>query len=239
MPSLTIASSAYNEEESLERMVCHWLELVPSLADDYEILLVNDGSTDRTAEIMEKLRQANPHVRVIHHESNLGFRGFARTLCDNATKELFVAISCDGEYELEAIRPMMRMVQDGYDVVIGVRKQLPNYNRYRKIVSRSYNRLVKLFFGNDFKDAGSLKLFRLSVLRSVDVISQSAFMNAERLIKAERSGFKIGTVEIEQHSRLGGRARGAGLKWVFGSTRDLFRVAWQIHSGKWRPREKA
>jgi len=234
--SLTIGSSALNEEESLETVVREWVEVLPTLVEDWEILLVDDGSTDRTGDIMEALRDELPNIRVIHHPYNLGFRGFANTIAKNARKSLMAGVSCDGEVDIRDLGPMLDKIEQGADVVIGARAELVNYTPYRKLVSGSYNALVSLLFGEDFEDIGSVKIFRTEILHEIDCISRSAFMNAERLVKARRLGYRIEVAETTHHPRLGGKARGASFSWVRDSVVDLARVAWQIHSGAWRPK---
>lgn len=236
MASLTIGSSALNEEEALETVVAEWLDVVPTLTDDFEILLVDDGSTDRTGAIMDDFAAREPRIRVIHHPYNLGFRGFANTLAKNATKELFAGVSCDGEVPIDVLGPMMDRIAAGADVVVGNRRQLSGYSGYRRFVSRSYNTLVRAIFGSNFRDIGALKLYRTDVLRAVEpIISKSAFMNAERLIKADRLGYRIELMPIDHLPRLGGMARGASYRWVRDATADLVRVTWHIHAGGWRP----
>jgi glycosyltransferase involved in cell wall biosynthesis len=226
--SLTVGCPAFNEEVAIAQVVRRYLELIPSIADDFELLLVDDGSTDRTGVILDELAREEPRMRVIHHPKNLGFAGFARTLIANATKELYVGISADGEIRVEDVLAMRGRMDEGFDVVVGVRTHKPNYSRYRKLVSWSYNRLVFVLFGYDFLDIGGPKLWRTRYLRGVDLISASAFMNAELLIGAARRGARIGFVTIEQQPRLGGRAKGATVRRVLEASRDLVRVSLRL-----------
>ncbi len=234
-PQLTIGSSALNEEESLEHVVQDWLKRVPSFAPDFEIVLVNDGSTDQTGDIMERLAADVPQIRVIHHPYNLGFRGFANTLVNNARGELFAGVSCDGEVPIGVIGEMMERIEAGADVVVGNRVRKSGYTSYRKFVSNSYNGLVKAVFGEEFGDIGAVKLFRTHILKEMPTVSRSAFMNAERLLKAARLGYRIERHPIDHLPRIGGKARGASFRWVRDSTVDLVRVAWHMRHDDWRP----
>jgi glycosyltransferase involved in cell wall biosynthesis len=225
MSSLTVGCPAYNEEVAIERVVRRCLQLIPQIAQDFELLMVNDGSTDDTGKILDRLAREEPRVRVIHHPKNLGFAGFARTLITNASKELYVGISADGEVRVEDVVAMRRRMDEGFDVVVGVRTQKPNYNRYRKLVSWSYNHLVWALFGFDFRDIGGTKLWKTRYLRGAELVSESAFMNAELLVDAARRGARIGFVDVEQQPRLGGKAKGAAPRRVLEATRDLFVVS--------------
>tara|TARA_R110002096_G_scaffold436038_3_gene665864 strand:+ start:7919 stop:8647 length:729 start_codon:yes stop_codon:yes gene_type:complete len=234
-PSLTVSCPAYNEEEAIETVVADVLNIVPKITDDFEFLIVNDGSTDRTGSILNRLADEHPQIRVIHHPYNLGFAGFALTILNNAKKDCLVGISADGEIPVELFERQYARICEGYDVVVAVRSSKPNYSAYRKLVSYSYNESVRLLFGESFQDAGNCKMYRCSELRKVVPISRSAFMNAELLIKIAKNGGKIGFVPMEQKPRLGGIAKGANWRWIRDSATDLVRVAWQVHSGGWRP----
>lgn len=225
MSSLTVGCPAYNEEVAIESVVRRCLQLIPQIAEDFELLMVNDGSTDETGKILDRLAREESRVRVIHHSKNLGFSGFARTLISSASKELYVGISADGEVRVEDVLAMRRRMDEGFDVVVGVRRHKPNYNGYRKLVSWSYNRLVWALFGFDFRDIGGTKLWRTQYLRGVELVSESAFMNAELLVDAARRGARIGFVDVEQQPRLGGKAKGAAPRRVLEASRDLVRVS--------------
>ena len=223
MRELTVAVPAYNEEESVERVVEELLIKIPTFVEDFELLFVNDGSTDRTGEILDELAARHESVRVVHHDRNQGFPGVVFTLIRNTKKQVYTGISADGEVNVDDLSKMLDKIIEGYDVVIGVRNQKPNYNRYRKIVSWSYNKSVELLFGVNFRDIGSTKMYRTEVFKHIDTRSNSAFINAEYLVKASRLGYKIGFVDIVQRPRLGGTAKGAVFRSVRNCAIDLLR----------------
>jgi len=216
------------------------LRQVPAFAEDFEVLLLNDGSTDHTGELMDAWQARDSRVRVIHHPYNLGFRGLTHTLPKNACKEWYAGISADGEIELEDVGRMFQVANHGFDIVVGVRRAKPNYGPYRRVVSSGYNECVRRIFGHDFRDPGALKLFRTRILKEINVVSTSAFINAERLIRAARLGYRIGFVEIVQKPRFGGKPKGASTAWVIRSVVDLGRVAWHLEAcermSQWRRR---
>lgn len=222
--SLTVACPAFNEEEAIERVVRDCLAKIPTMVEDFEILVVDDGSTDRTPEILARLAAEDPHVRVITHPRNLGFGGFARSLINNASKQAYVGISGDGEVDIESLERMLQALTDGADVVVAVRTQKPNYSPFRKLVSFAYNRSVALAFGTDFRDIGGPKMWRTTAIRTKPPISNSAFLNAELLVRARRAGARVGFVETVQRPRMGGKPKGASTRWIVGSVRDLVRV---------------
>lgn len=237
--SLTVGCPAFNEEAAIESVVRDAIRKLPTLVDDWELLLVDDGSTDSTRQRMEELRHLDPRIRVIFHPYNLGFRGIAQTLTRNARMDLYAGISCDGEMDLTDLQPMLQKIHEGCDVVVGVRPSKPNYGLYRRIVSNAYNGSIERLFGLSLRDAGWLKLWKIEALRQTDdAISRSAFMNAERLVKAHHIGYHIGFVEVQQHPRLGGKPKGASFKWVRSSMVDLVRVAWDVHT-RWTPPPKS
>ncbi len=224
MTSLSVGCPAYNEEAAIEHVVTSCLERLPTIVDDFEVLVVDDGSSDATGRIADELAARDPRVRVFHHASNQGFVGVVRTLVENATKELYVGIGADGEIDTDAIARLLAASRDGsYDVVVGVRESKPNYDPYRKLVSWTYNTLVRVVFGRDFRDIGGPKLWRTRFLKIARPASTSAFLNAELLLTAAAGGARIGFAAIEQRPRRGGVATGARLSRVVDATLDLLR----------------
>ncbi|WP_428261286.1 glycosyltransferase family 2 protein [Haliangium sp.] len=233
---LTIGLPAFNEEASLAGVIDELLAALPGWIDDFELLCVNDGSTDRTATILDGLAAREPRMRVVHHPNNRGLAGFSTSLLDRARGEFLVAVSADGQVTPDMVRALWTRALDGCDVVIGCRRSKPDYTAYRRLVSWTYNRAVQLAFGRDFGDIGFVKLYRTALLRNLRCISTGAFLNAERLIRLDRAGARIARVPVDAPPRRAGRAKGARARWVYGATRDLARVTWDIYGRGSTPR---
>ena len=118
--SITIFFPCYNEEQNVERVTREALEVAGRLFDDFEIIIVNDGSKDRTAEIADRLSKENPFIRAIHHEHNRGYGAALRTGFENATKELVFYTDGDGQFKIEEITKLLPLIEKS-DIVSGYR----------------------------------------------------------------------------------------------------------------------
>ena len=220
-PSLSLLIPAYNEAATLEATVCRAVEVVRSCVDDYEVVILDDGSRDRTAEIAEGLAKADPgRVRALRHETNRGIAATFEDLYRAAAKDYLFLIPADNEFPPEILRDVVPMLSN-YDVVLCRRAYKP-YTLWRSIVSRAYRRLPQLLFGVDLHDAGSIKCVRREIVANIRVASRGVFVEAERLIRAVRRGYRVGVVDIRQEKRLAGVARGARPAVVVRATADLF-----------------
>ena len=230
MPRLTIALAAFNEEACVEKVVREAIGIIGELDGDGEVLVVNDGSTDRTPEILARLCEEHALVRVVTHEHNRGIGGFNRSMLREARGDWVLFTSADGEYDpREGLRFLDIAEHEGADAVLGYRAD-KHYDGYRRIVSWSFNSLTYLCFGARFKDIGSTRLLRRSLFQPIALHSQSAFINAERLLAGKRAGARIVEVPTRHRPRLAGRGGGAKPRKVIAALRDLLatRARWFI-----------
>jgi glycosyltransferase involved in cell wall biosynthesis len=219
-PSISLLIPAYNEEATLEATVRRAESAVCACAEDYEIVVMDDASRDRTAEISRRLAAADPrHVRALRHETNRGIAGTFEDLYRAARKDCVFLIPADNEFPPEILQQILPMLSS-CDVVLCRRVHKP-YTFWRKIVSAAYRRLPRLLFGVDLYDAGSIKCVRREIFERVPVTSKGVFAEAERLIRAARRGYRFGVVEIRQELRQAGVARGAKFPVVARAFVDL------------------
>jgi len=225
---LTIAMPCYNEEACVEEVVREVLGVAETFPDGAEVVVVDDGSTDATPEILARVASETPRLRVIRHEHNLGIAGFNRRMMQEARGEWVLFTSSDGEFDpREAVRFVNVAEAEGADAVLGYRTE-KNYSLYRLVVSWSFNRLTWLFFGIAFRDIGSMRMLRRARFQTIPVYSQSAFLNAERLLVGCRRGAKIVEVPIFHRKRIAGVGSGSRPRKVAEAIRDLLatRVRW-------------
>ncbi len=221
MPSFSIVIAAYNEEETLRRVFERSLAVVKDCTDDYEIIILDDGSTDQTGSIAASLKQQYPDVlKVISRKANKGIAETFEELFRAATKEYVFDVPADGEYPPEALREIIPLLSE-YDIVV-CNRTFKNYTMYRRIVSFSYRWLPRLLFGVDLYDPGSTKCRKKEVIDKVPVTSKGVFVEAERLVRAVRHGHRLGKVNVIPERRMAGDPRGAGFSNVFQAIIDLF-----------------
>lgn len=225
-PELSIVLPVYNEERALPGVLDEALAALATASVAWEIVLVDDASTDRSPEILEDYRRRHPNVlRIIRHETNRGIMGACETLY-NAARGRYVFINAsDGQWKTAECLRFLEL-RDRYDIVVG-RRRVKHYTPWRKLVSGAFNLLPRILFRVRTHDAGSIKLFRADVLQ-IPSISRGPFREAERIIRASRRGCRIGVLEVEHHDRRGGRATGARCSLVLASIADLFRCWWDI-----------
>lgn len=224
---LTIAMPAYNEEKGIEQAVREALSTLDRLDGRGEVLVVDDGSTDDTPAILERIRRGDPRLRVFRHAKNLGIGGFNRAMVREALGQWIFFIGADGEWDsAESLRFLAIALREGVDGVLGYRTE-KLYSPWRRLVSSSFNRLTKLFFGVGFRDVGSIRLLRRSIFGALRLYSRSAFLNAERLLVGVREGANLTEVPVAHRPRIAGRGGGAKLRRVAAAFRDLLLTRWR------------
>ena len=224
---------AHNEAENIEPLVAEALEELPRLAQRFEIIAVDDGSRDGTAEIADRLAAANPDiVRVVHHPTNYGY-GAALRSGMRASRYGLVAFT-DGDRQFRLVdlgsllerlgQPVAPHGQALPDVVVGYRLKRADPT-VRLVYARSYRLALRLFFGLHVRDVDcACKLFRREALAGVRLESRGAFLSAELLIKLQASGRKIVEVGVPHYPRTAGSASGANPKVVLRAVRDFWRL---------------
>jgi len=222
MYSLSIVFPAYNEEANVESAVQEVSSLMQQSGMDYEIILVNDGSTDRTGEIGRDLVSRVPNFRLVEHYPNRGYGGALKAGFAAATRELIVFVPADNQFVFSEISRFLEQI-DQADIVSGYRANRQD-NLIRKFNAFGWNLLVRLLFGYLCHDIDcGFKLFRRHVLEHVNIVSDGAMIDTEFLAGARARGFRIAEVPVTHLPRLAGEATGANLKVIARAFRDLVR----------------
>ena len=222
---LTVVMPAFNEEAAIESVVLEHVEILKKLGNelaDWEILCLNDGSSDKTAEILGRLERNEPRIRTVHHAHNMGIPASLRDLYAAARGTHIYVTGSDGQWPAQnLVKLLTEMRKSGADIVVGVRRNRSEvYGMKRLLVSHLFNKLPEILFGAKTGDAGSNKLARKELL-DTEVVSTSPFAEAERLLKATWSGASIRYVEIDFQSRSGGTTTGASVRNIVSSLKDL------------------
>jgi glycosyltransferase involved in cell wall biosynthesis len=221
-PSVSVLFPAYNEEATIRDVVEEADGLLAGSGLEYEIVVCDDGSGDRTGAIAEELAAEHPRVRVIRNPRNLGIRGTFERLYGEASKDFVFLNSTDRQWPTRILFEMLPMTTD-WDVIIATRKS-KQYNLFRHFVSWGFNAVPRILFGVRTYDAGAVKLVRRDIFGKFTLVSRSPFSEAERLIRAARAGYRIREYPVETAQRQSGRARGADLRIVWQAIRDVPRV---------------
>jgi len=183
--SITIFFPCYNEEQNVERVTREALEVAGRLFDDFEIIIVNDGSKDRTAEIADRLSKENPFIRAIHHEHNRGYGAALRTGFENATKELVFYTDGDGQFKIEEITKLLPLIEKS-DIVSGYRIRRQD-SLIRKINAFLWGVLVNALFKINVSDVDSaFKLYKRKIFDEITLTSQGALIDTGSSLRQEQ-----------------------------------------------------
>jgi glycosyltransferase involved in cell wall biosynthesis len=222
MPSLSIVLPAYNEEANVESAVEKVSTVAQQLGMDYEIILVNDGSTDRTGEIGRELAQRIPNFRLVEHYPNRGYGGSLKAGFAAATKELIAFAPADNQFIFSEINRLLERLDEA-DIVSGYRADRQD-NIVRKFFAFGWNTLMRLLFGYLCRDVDcGFKLFRRDILEHVTIVSDGAMVDTEFLFKARARGYRIADVPVTHLPRLAGESTGGNVKVIARAFRDLVR----------------
>jgi glycosyltransferase involved in cell wall biosynthesis len=222
MFSLSIVLPAYNEEENAEAAVREVSDVAQELDLDYEIILVNDGSRDRTGEIGRALEGRIPHYRLVEHYPNRGYGGALKAGFAAAGKELVAFVPADKQFDFNEIHRFLDKIKEA-DVVSGYRADRQD-NVVRKFNALGWNTVVRLLFGYLCRDIDcGFKLFRRELLDHVNVVSDGAMIDTEMLAGAKARGYRIAEVPVTHLPRVGGEPTGANIRVILRAFRDLAR----------------
>ena len=227
LPRLSYFFPAHNEEANLEGLVAEALETLPSLADTFEIVIVDDGSKDATPRIADDLTAANPGVvRAVHHPTNYGYGAALRSGFRAARYEHVAFTDGDRQFHVADIgRLIDRMAEaDSVDAVVGFRIKRAD-PLVRTVYARAYKLANRIFFGLRVRDVDcACKLFRREALEGIHVESDGAFFSAELLIKLGAAGRTIAEVGVPHYPRTAGSATGAKPSVIGKAVRDFWRL---------------
>ncbi len=227
VPRLSYFFPAHNEEDNLEGLIAEALEILPQLAETFEIIAVDDGSTDGTAEIADGLATANPDVvRAVHHPTNLGYGAALRSGFAASRYELVAFTDGDRQFHIIDIgRLTARLAEpDQPDIVVGYRIKRADA-ALRLAYAGAYRLANRIFFGLRVTDVDcAAKLFRRDALDGLRVESDGAFFSAEMVIKLRASGHSVVEVGVPHYPRTAGSATGAKPSVVLRAVRDFWRL---------------
>jgi len=238
VPRLSYFFPAHNEEANLAGLVAEALETLPSLADTFEIIAVDDGSRDRTAAVAQELADAHPGiVRLVRHGVNLGYGEALRSGFAAARYEQIAFTDGDRQFKVADLgRLIARQTRpEDPDVVVGFRIKRAD-PLIRTLYARAYRLANRIFFGLTVTDVDcACKLFRRGALEGVRVESGGAFFSAELLIKLRAAGRTVTEVGVPHYPRTAGSATGAKPSVVLRAVRDF----WRLRLRMWANRRAA
>lgn len=238
-PSISAFFPAYNDAGTIPSMVIAADMTLRGLTDDYEIIVVNDGSSDHTAEVLEELKRSYPRLKVVHHEKNRGYGGALRSGFANASKELVFYTDGDAQYDPREMVRLMEAMTPEVDVVNGykVKRSDPIH---RVVIGKLYHWTVRTAFGLKVRDTDcDFRLFRRSVFDKVRLERDSGVICVEMMKKVQDAGFNIAQVPVSHYHRAYGRSQFFNFGRVFRVGVDLISLWRELVLEKGLPQGQA
>lgn len=223
---LSVFFPAYNEEANIENTIHKAIEVLKKIAGKWEIIVVNDGSTDKTEEIVKKLIKAEPQVRMITHTPNRGYGAALKSGFYNSRYEWICFTDADGQFDFSDIKKFLPFTKEA-DLILGYRIKRAD-SAFRRLYGFVWNLIAKILFGLDVKDYScGFKLIKRKVSEEVQPLeAEEKVTQIELLVKAKRQGFRFVEVGVHHYPRKFGQQTGSNLGVVVKSIVDLIKL-WQ------------
>lgn len=198
--SISVFFPAYYDEGNIGKVTEAAVDTLEEMGADYEVIIVHDGSPDRTGEVADELARRYPGVRVIHHPKNLGYGAALKTGFTSAKNDHIFYTDGDNQFDVGELKKLVAL-SGVSDLVVGFRIR-KRYTLYRKITSFTYNLLLQVLFDLPYRDVDcAFKLVPKSLIDQIDIDSVDAFIDAELLIKAQQLGYSVTEIGVTHRPR--------------------------------------
>jgi glycosyltransferase involved in cell wall biosynthesis len=218
--SLTVSVPAYNDSQSLRKLVDEAEALCKELAIPFQILIINDGSHDDTLKVAQELAKTYGNIEVRNHDKNLGFGETLKEVFMLPKTEWVLFLPGDNQFPVSNLKKFLE-IKDQYDYIIGYRKDRQDAAN-RKLYSLVYNKLVSILSGYQVEDVNSIVFYRSKIFDKIQLLGKSAFVHAEFFIRTSKANFRVTEIEIFHQEREFGFGSGGNIRVMAGTIRDLF-----------------
>ncbi len=226
---LSLVLPAHNEIDNLELVVTEAVDFLPTLLEDYEVIIVDDGSSDGTRELSDRLADSDPHVAVVHHPVNRGYGAALTSGFRAATGDAIMFMDADRQFAIADLDRLLPFVPT-HDIVAGFRMERQD-EFHRRAFAEIFNVSIRVLFGVHMRDIDcAFKIFRADLLRSMELTSPGALINTEIQAKARREGASIQQVGVRHFPRVAGESSGGSLKVVTRAMAETIRLWWRMRS---------
>lgn len=208
MESISVFFPAYNDAPSLPALIGKAFAVLEASGRDYEVIVVNDGSQDRTGEVLEELRAKHgPRMRIVTHEANRGYGGALRSGFAAATKDLVFYTDGDGQYDVGELPKLLRAMGPDVGLVNGYKLER-NDPRHRILIGYLYNKFARFIFGIRIRDVDcDFRLVRRDLVEQVQLTATSGVICVELVRKLELTGCNVVEIGVHHYPRLHGRSQ--------------------------------
>jgi glycosyltransferase involved in cell wall biosynthesis len=229
MIAISVFFPCYNEQQNVSRTVENALGVLKKLGADFEIIIVDDGSSDKTGQIAEEIANRENRIKVVRHSRNLGYGAALQSGFKAATKELVFYTDGDGQFDMNEMPPLLPLMEQ-YDIVSCYRLNRQD-SLIRKINAWCWTKLVCLLFGLKLRDIDcAFKLYKREIFDHIELSSTGALIDAEILARAARRGYRITQKGVQHYPRTAGAQTGAKLRVIFRAFKELFELRRRIRN---------
>lgn len=226
--SLSVILPAHNEEIAIASTINSVLAALTAWLNDFEVIVVNDGSVDQTGMILDGIAAANSRVKVIHHETNQGYGAALVSGFEAVSKDLVFFMDSDGQFDIRDLERFFPLLAE-YDAVLGYRIKRQD-TWMRKLNAWGWKILVRAVFGVRVRDVDcAFKLYTARFFREHRLETRGAMINTEILYKFTRAGYTYTQLGVQHLPRNGGKATGAKPAVILRAFRELFMYAQKWH----------
>lgn len=227
--SLTLILPAYNEEENIVPVVEAALRTLPGYTDVFEIIVVDDGSRDRTGELVRQMVDRDKRVRLASHKRNRGYGAALTSGFRASTGDYVMFMDADRQFDIADLRLLAPFVEE-YDIVAGFRMER-NDPLHRRLFAESFNVAVRVLFGVHLRDIDcAFKIFRGELIRGMTLTSPGALINTEIQAKARRQGARLQQVGVHHYPRVAGSPTGGSPRVILRALGETLRLRWRMRS---------
>jgi len=223
MPSISVFFPCYNEQENVTSTVEKALAVLKKTGCDFEIIIIDDGSSDSTGRISDEIASQNSKIKVVHHPTNLGYGAALKSGFCAAEKDLVFYTDGDGQFDISELPPLMPLM-DKYDIVSCYRLNRQD-SLIRKINGWCWSKLTCLLFGMNIRDIDcAFKLYKREIFNSIELSSSGALIDAEILARSVRRGYRITQKGVHHYPRTAGKQTGGNLRVILRAFKELFKL---------------
>lgn len=226
---LSVFFPAYDEEKNIKETVTEAAKLLPTLASKWEIIVIDDGSEDRTSLIVKELGLKNKNIRLIQHPQNYGYGAAIKTGLKNCRYKIICHVDSDGQFTFGEVKYFLPLLKTA-DLVLGYRKKRTD-SFYRQLLQKTLWIVDYLLFGLNVRDVDcGFKVFKKEVLVKIGKLkTESAITETEFVVKALKAGFKFAQVGVSHHPRMDGTQTGGKFKVIFKAAKEGLWLWWLIN----------
>ena len=226
--SISAFFPCFNDAGTISTMVLLADRTLPNLTDNYEVIVVNDGSSDASQELLEELEKIFPHLKILTHHRNLGYGAALRAGFKNSSKDLIFYTDGDAQYDVRELKTLIDALEEGVEVVNGYKISRSD-PWHRKIIGRIYHWIVRIMFNIKLKDIDcDFRLINKSVFNKINLVSDTGIICVEMMKKIQNTGFRIKEVPVHHYHRAYGKSQFFNFRRLFQVGIGLIKLWWEL-----------